>query len=38
MVNLFQYNTLMETNDERLFKTWIEHWKDYTDFEVFPID
>ena len=29
---------LMETNDPSLFDIWIEHWKDYTDFEVFPID
>lgn len=29
---------LMETNDTSLFGKWIEHWKDYTDFEVFPID
>ncbi|GAA0195037.1 hypothetical protein GCM10009122_58980 [Fulvivirga kasyanovii] len=29
---------LMETNDESLFKLWIDKWADYTDFEVFPID
>ena len=29
---------LMETNDPQLFDQWIDKWKDYTDFEVFPID
>jgi len=29
---------LMETNDEKLFNTWIENWKDLTDFEIFSID
>ena len=29
---------LMETNDEQLFDTWIEHWKHLVDFEVYPID
>ena len=29
---------LMETNDPQLFNEWIDNWKDYTDFEVFPID
>ncbi|OJJ19138.1 hypothetical protein BKI52_20195 [marine bacterium AO1-C] len=29
---------LMETNNPQLFDEWIEHWKDFTDFEVFPID
>ena len=29
---------LMETNDESLFKLWIDKWTDYTEFEVFPID
>lgn len=29
---------LMETNDESLFKLWIDKWADYTEFKVFPID
>ena len=29
---------LMETNDIKLFDTWIENWRDLTDFEIFPID
>jgi len=29
---------LMESNDAKLFDTWIENWKEFTDFEVFPID
>ena len=29
---------LMETNHPQLFDKWIENWKDFTDFEVFPID
>ncbi len=29
---------LMETNDASLFEAWTSHWKDYTDFEIFPID
>lgn len=29
---------LMETQDQTLFTTWIEQWKDLTDFEVFSID
>ncbi len=29
---------LMETNNENLFNTWIENWKDLTDFEIYPID
>lgn len=29
---------LMETNNEALFHTWIENWKDLTDFEIYPID
>ncbi|MDW7691267.1 DUF3303 family protein [Flammeovirgaceae bacterium SG7u.111] len=29
---------LMETNDSTLFDIWVDRWKDYTDFEVYPID
>ncbi|NMM47650.1 DUF3303 domain-containing protein [Marinigracilibium pacificum] len=29
---------LMETNNPDLFEEWIENWKDFTDFEVYPID
>ncbi len=29
---------LMETNNRALFDTWIDQWKDLTDFEIFPID
>jgi len=29
---------LMETNDPKLFETWIENWKEFTDFDVFSID
>ena len=29
---------LMETNDEKLFQTWIDNWSDLTDFEVITID
>jgi hypothetical protein len=29
---------LMETNNIELFDIWIENWKEFTDFEVYPID
>lgn len=29
---------LMEAADPELFNTWIDKWKDITDFEVIPID
>nr|WP_315193770.1 DUF3303 family protein [uncultured Flavobacterium sp.] len=29
---------LMETNKPELFDLWINNWKEYTDFEVIPID
>jgi hypothetical protein len=29
---------LMESNDAKLFDTWIAHWKEFTDFTVYPID
>lgn len=29
---------LMETNDAQLFDVWINKWKEFTDFEVYPID
>ena len=29
---------LMESQDENLFKSWIENWSDLTEFEVIPID
>jgi hypothetical protein len=28
---------LMRTEDESLFQTWIENWKDLADFEVVPV-
>ena len=28
---------LMESQDENLFKSWIENWSDLTEFEVIPI-
>ena len=28
---------LMRTEDESLFQTWIDHWKDLADFEVVPV-
>ena len=29
---------LMETNNPELFEQWTEKWKEFTDFEIFPID
>ncbi len=29
---------LMESNDENLFRIWIDKWRDLTDFEIIPID
>ena len=29
---------LMETNNEKLFDTWVEKWNDLTDFEIISID
>lgn len=29
---------LMESNDERLFEQWFAKWREYVDFELFPID
>lgn len=29
---------LMETNDKALFDTWITHWNDLVEFEIYPID
>lgn len=29
---------LMETNKPELFDEWTDNWKEYTDFEIFPID
>ena len=29
---------LMETNDDSLFAIWTDKWKEYTDFEIYPID
>ncbi|MCG8374205.1 MAG: DUF3303 domain-containing protein [Balneolales bacterium] len=29
---------LMESNDEDLFRIWIDKWRDLTDFEIVPID
>jgi hypothetical protein len=29
---------LMEARSEDLFQTWISHWKDLVDFEIYPID
>ena len=28
---------LMRTEDESLFQTWIDNWKDLADFEVVPV-
>jgi len=28
----------METNNAQLFDTWIEHWKELVDFDIYPID
>ena len=28
---------LMRAEDESLFQTWIDHWKDLADFELFPV-
>ena len=28
---------LMETDDEKLIKEWIENWKDIVDFEIFSV-
>ena len=28
---------LMETDDEKLLKQWMNNWKDIVDFEVFPV-
>lgn len=29
---------LIETNKPELFNEWTNKWKQYTDFEIFPID
>lgn len=29
---------LMESNNQDLFKIWIDKWSDLTDFEIVPID
>ena len=29
---------LMETNKPELFDEWTDNWKEFTDFEIFPID
>ena len=28
---------IMETNDRSLLDKWIDNWKDFVDFEVFPV-
>ena len=28
---------LMETEDEKLLKQWINNWKDIVEFEIFPV-
>ena len=29
---------LMETNNDKLIRSWTENWTDLVDFEVYPID
>ena len=28
---------LLKTEDEKLFRQWIDHWKDLVDFEIVPV-